>query len=57
MTSVTTRKTARVHNSLGDFTYLHVQPAYFFGFHRRTEPVLHWRPIPEKALLDFIYRH
>jgi len=55
LTSVTTRKTARIHNPLGDFTYRHVQPDYFFGFHRRSEPVVHWMADPEKALLDFIY--
>jgi hypothetical protein len=55
LTSVTTRKTARLHNSLGDFVYHHVQPDYFFGFHRRKDPVVHWMADPEKALLDFLY--
>jgi len=55
LTSVTTRKTARIGNLLGTFTYSHVQPHYFFGFHRHSEPAIHWMAEPEKALFDFIY--
>jgi hypothetical protein len=54
-TSVSTLKTAVFRNDLGTFSYRHVSPDSFFGFHRETKPAPHFLAMPEKAILDFIH--
>lgn len=57
LTSISTRKTLRLTNSVGQFVYRTLQPSHFFGFEERRDeyqaPVLMAQP--EKALLDYIY--
>lgn len=55
-TSVTSRTTKRFENVLGAFSYCHIKPSAFFGYH----PVqINGRKVliadPEKALLDLWY--
>jgi predicted transcriptional regulator of viral defense system len=44
-------------NVCGHFSYQHIQPALFFGFHRRQLTLTQWAYVasPEKALLDLVY--
>jgi hypothetical protein len=57
VTSVTTRKTLKLINTIGTFTYQHVLPQAFRGFVQDKQdggqPVL--TAEPEKAVLDFLY--
>jgi predicted transcriptional regulator of viral defense system len=56
LTSVTTRKTMRVNNDLGNFIYQHIQPRAFRGFKRMGEGKnLFFMAEPEKAVVDFLY--
>lgn len=57
VTSVTTKKTARFRNSVGDFTYQHVKPQAFRGFLLRSEGNAgsFFIAAPEKAVVDLFY--
>lgn len=57
VTSVTTGRPGEWQNPYGHFSYQHIQPALFFGFHHRQVTQNQWAYIatPEKALLDLIY--
>ncbi len=56
VTSITTRKTMRFKNAVGNFIYQHIQPRAFRGFQRlgdgRFPPLM---AEPEKAVVDFLY--
>jgi predicted transcriptional regulator of viral defense system len=57
ITSVTTGRPEKVENSLGRFSYRHISPALFFGYHH-IEIIPGQKAFvakPEKALLDLIY--
>lgn len=56
LTSVTTRRPARIVTPIGTFDYRHIQPSLFWGYAPATirdQTVL--IALPEKALLDIIY--
>jgi len=57
VTSVTTGRPGMWQNHYGHFSYQHIQPALFFGFHYRQVTKAQWAYMatPEKALLDLIY--
>lgn len=65
ITSVTTLKTARFENSLGQYAYQNIKPSLFFGYKpvmlpKNTaifnSPSQAWMlALPEKALLDLLY--
>ncbi len=57
VTSVTTGRPGEWQNPYGRFSYQHIQPAFFFGFHYRQVTATQWAYMatPEKALLDLIY--
>lgn len=57
ITSVTTGRPGWWQNCYGHFSYQHIQPAFFFGFHYRQVTHTQWAYMatPEKALLDLIY--
>ena len=57
VTSVTTGRPGMWQNSYGHFSYQHIQPALFFGFHywQVTHSQWAYMATPEKALLDLIY--
>jgi predicted transcriptional regulator of viral defense system len=57
VTSVTTKKTFRLANELGTFTYQHIKPEAFRGFKavRGEMGLAFFIARPEKALVDFIY--
>lgn len=57
VTSVTTSRPGLWQNQYGRFSYQHIQPALFFGFHYRQVTDTQWAYMatPEKALLDLIY--
>jgi len=57
VTSITTKKTFRVINALGTFTYQHVKPAAFRAFTAaKDEAGLNFFIAePEKAVVDFLY--
>lgn len=57
VTSVTTGRPGKWQNPYGRFSYQHIQPAFFFGFHYRQVTTTQWAYMatPEKALLDLIY--
>ena len=57
VTSVTTGRPGMWQNPYGHFSYQHIQPALFFGFHYRQVTQTQWAFMasPEKALLDLIY--
>lgn len=56
-TSVTTLKTAAFSNELGDFSYRHIKPSLFFGYHIIASTAQRDILIatPEKALIDLLY--
>jgi hypothetical protein len=57
VTSITSKKTVRISNPLGRFSYHHVMPAAFTGFRltrdENNQGVLIANP--EKAVVDFLY--
>ncbi len=54
--SVTTKNTVRQESPLGQFEYLHVKPAYFFGYKLVSEGGLVFKIAEiEKVMLDFFY--
>lgn len=57
VTSVTTRKTSRIKNLLGNFTYQHIKPAVFRGFKAIKDETggSFFIAEPEKAIIDFLY--
>lgn len=57
VTSVTTGRPGTWKNVYGHFSYQHIQPALFFGFHYRQLTQTQWAYVasPEKALLDLVY--
>jgi len=57
VTSVTTRKTLRIKNLLGNFTYQHIKPAVFRGFKAIKDETggSFFIAEPEKAIIDFLY--
>lgn len=57
VTSVTTGRPGQWHNAYGHFSFQHIRPALFFGFHYRQVTQTQWAYVatPEKALLDLIY--
>jgi len=57
VTSITTKKTRRIVNELGTFSYQHVTPAVFKGFKaaKDDQALTYFIAEPEKAVLDFIY--
>lgn len=56
-TCVTTRKTRRIENALGTFTYRHVKVEGYGGFTARKDEagLPFFMAEPEKALVDFVY--
>ena len=56
-TSVTTLKTITFSNELGEFSYRHIKPSLFFGYHIIASTTLRDILIatPEKALIDLLY--
>ena len=57
ITSVTTRKTKRLKNEIGQFIYQHIKPACFKGFYavKDESNLSFFIAEPEKALVDFCY--
>ncbi|MFZ5801209.1 MAG: type IV toxin-antitoxin system AbiEi family antitoxin domain-containing protein [Candidatus Omnitrophota bacterium] len=57
VTSVTTRKTLRLVNPLGNFIYQHIQPAAFRGFSsvKDSAGFVFFIAEAEKAVADFLY--
>lgn len=57
LTSVATRKTMRVTNMVGTFTYQHVNPKAYRGFEmvKDENGLYFFIAEPEKAIIDFIY--
>ena len=57
LTSVTTRKTLRIENKLGTFTYQHLKKNVFAGFKMIKDDVklTFFMAEPEKAVVDFCY--
>ena len=57
VTSVTTRKTLRLKNKLGNFIYQHIKPESFRGFKAVKEDsgLSFFIAEPEKAVVDFLY--
>ncbi|MFO7538446.1 MAG: hypothetical protein R6X32_10350 [Chloroflexota bacterium] len=57
VTSVTTGRPGSWQNDYGHYSYQHIQPSLFFGFHYRQVTPSQWAYLatPEKALLDLIY--
>lgn len=56
MTSVTTRKTMRFSNELGNFIYQKVKPEAFRGFKKTGDSQnSFFMAEPEKAVVDFLY--
>ena len=55
-TSVTTRKTMRFKNALGNFIYQHIDSKGFRGFQRKADGKNSFFVAePEKAVVDFLY--
>ena len=57
VTSITTKKTLNIKNSLGSFVYSHVKLRAYRGFHALNDEsgFNFFLATPEKAILDFIY--
>lgn len=57
ITSLTTKKTMRIKNQLGNFIYQHIKPAAFRGFKaaKDSSGLTFFIAEPEKAVVDFIY--
>jgi hypothetical protein len=57
VTSVTSKKTSRFKNGLGQFIYQHVKPQAFKGYHSFKDEagMTVFIAEPEKALVDFLY--
>lgn len=57
ITSITTKKTARFKNVVGNFIYQHVKPPAFRGFKEIKEQsgLSYFLAEPEKAVVDFFY--
>ena len=57
VTSVTTKKTMSIQNSLADFAYSHLKPKAYRGFEvfKDESGFSYLMATPEKAILDFIY--
>ena len=57
ITSVSTKKTARMKNEFGDFLYQHIKPQAFNGFISIKEDsgLTFFVAKPEKAVVDFLY--
>ena len=56
ITSVTTLKTARFSNALGNFIYQRIKEAAFRGFKKLGQgPASFFMAEPEKAVVDFLY--
>lgn len=57
LTSVTSRKTARITNEIGSFVYQHIQPEPYRGFVAMKDEngLMCFLAEPEKAVIDFIY--
>jgi len=57
VTSVTTKKTARFSNELGEYVYQHVKPGAFRGFQsiKDKDGFSAFIAEPEKAVVDFLY--
>jgi len=59
ITSVTTGRPACWQTPLGEYTFRHIQPTVFFGYHLLDvgEDQRAFVARPEKALLDLVYLH
>jgi predicted transcriptional regulator of viral defense system len=56
VTCVTPKATRRFRNTWGVFSYRHVKPSLFFGYHEAGSKMnLYLIADPEKALLDYLY--
>ena len=57
VTSITTKKTLNIKNSLGSFAYSHLKQKAYRGFHALKDEsgFSFFLATPEKAILDFIY--
>lgn len=57
ITSVSTRKTARFKNDLGEFVYQHIQPSAYRGYKsvKDANGFVFFIAEPEKAAVDFFY--
>ena len=58
ITSVSTKKTQKIKNKIGTFSYNHLKTSLFFGFKTlELEGQNVFLATAEKALLDFVYLH
>ena len=57
VTSVSTKKTARFSNEVGEYTYQHIKPEAFRGFRsvKDRNGLCSFIAEPEKAVVDFLY--
>jgi len=57
ITSVTSRKTQRFNNTLGDFTYHHIKSSVYGGYHTELDEFSNhfYMASREKAVIDFLY--
>lgn len=57
LTSVATKKTMRINNTLGTFIYQHIKPQAFRGFKavKDESGLTFFIAEPEKAVVDFLY--
>lgn len=56
VTSLTTKRQGRFQTPVGNFSYRHIQPSYFWGYTAVShEHQMGYVARPEKALLDLIY--
>lgn len=56
VTSITTKKTTKFTNNLGEFFYRHIKPKAFLGFELKKYKFLSYQiATPEKALVDYFY--
>ncbi|MCG2587812.1 type IV toxin-antitoxin system AbiEi family antitoxin domain-containing protein [Rhodohalobacter sulfatireducens] len=58
VTSCSSRKTQSFDTPLGSFSYRHIQPALFFGYHLEEWNNHHFAIAePEKTVIDYLYLH
>lgn len=57
ITSVTTKKTCKIENSFGYFSYQSMKPQAFSGFEQKIDErgLSFFMALPEKAVVDFFY--
>ncbi|MGF1671893.1 MAG: hypothetical protein ACFCU6_15720 [Balneolaceae bacterium] len=58
ITSCSTLKTNSFNTPIGSFTYRHLKPTLFFGYHLESWINHHYAIAePEKAIIDYLYLH